>query len=245
VASVKEVRLVAEALASRRARAAAQLERSFGAAISARAHEATLDAWREAPDLEAGETDALATQLAPSRGVAAAVGTAVHGALERLDLSGDLARGLAEQAERLEDEIVRGLAARERPAALARAGELLERFAGGPLMQRLSAIASHVLARELPVLLPPQAVGDGAPTGYLAGVVDLLYRDPDTGLLVVADYKTDRIEADEALAESSARYARQGEGYVRAVQQALALPTPPRFELWYLDLDRIEQTALD
>jgi ATP-dependent exoDNAse (exonuclease V) beta subunit len=50
---------------------------------------------------------------------------------------------------------------------------------------------------------------------------------------VVADYKTDRIEAG-ALAEAAERYRSQGQVYTRAVQRALDLPALPRFELWFL-----------
>ena len=71
----------------------------------------------------------------------------------------------------------------------------------------------------------------------------VIYRDPESGAVVVADYKTDRIEDRGDLEGRRAQYARQGAGYVRAVQEALALEAPPRFELWFLDADRIEDAG--
>jgi ATP-dependent exoDNAse (exonuclease V) beta subunit len=74
------------------------------------------------------------------------------------------------------------------------------------------------------------------PVGATVGVVDLLYRDPDSGELVVADYKSDRVGA-EALRERTSAYARQGAIYVEAVRRALG--RAPRFELWFLHADQI------
>jgi ATP-dependent exoDNAse (exonuclease V) beta subunit len=110
---------------------------------------------------------------------------------------------------------------------------VLARFEQGPLLERLAVLQAHVVARELPVLLPAEAAGDG-PVGFVAGAIDLLYRDPATNEFVVADYKTDRVEGDAAIAERAARYAGQAAHYRRAVQEALALARPPRFELWFL-----------
>ena len=75
------------------------------------------------------------------------------------------------------------------------------------------------------------------PVGFVAGTVDLLYRDPGDGALVVADYKTDEVEG-AALEERASSYASQGRAYVRAVQEALGLATPPRLELWFLHAGR-------
>ncbi|MFL6291760.1 MAG: PD-(D/E)XK nuclease family protein, partial [Thermoanaerobaculia bacterium] len=105
-------------------------------------------------------------------------------------------------------------------------------FAASGLLVRLRELREHVLARELPVLLPPS----GHAVGVVSGTIDLLYRDPATGRLVVADYKTDNPEVVEARA---AVYAPQGATYVRALKDALALEEPPRFELWFLQADRV------
>jgi ATP-dependent exoDNAse (exonuclease V) beta subunit len=90
-----------------------------------------------------------------------------------------------------------------------------------------------VVARELPVWLEPTDAAPGEPVGFVAGAIDLLYRDPESGALVVADYKTDAVEGVD-LAAHAAKYTGQGAAYVRAVARALALAEPPRFELWFL-----------
>jgi ATP-dependent exoDNAse (exonuclease V) beta subunit len=134
---------------------------------------------------------------------------------------------------------VRGVAEpAAREAALARGRELLERVAGGKLLARLRELGAGALHRELPVLLP--ASEQDAPVGYISGVVDLVYRDPETGEIVVADYKTDRIEGETELREAARRYAPQGAVYQRALREGLRLDYTPRFELWFLHADRIE-----
>jgi ATP-dependent exoDNAse (exonuclease V) beta subunit len=82
--------------------------------------------------------------------------------------------------------------------------------------------------------------GDGpeGAVGSTAGVLDLVYRDPASGELVVVDYKTDRVESPEELSERARRYAPQGAVYQRALRDALALAYTPRFELWFLAADR-------
>ena len=76
---------------------------------------------------------------------------------------------------------------------------------------------------------------------YVSGVVDLVYRDPESGEVVVADYKTDRIDdpdAEEARERMEA-YRRQGAVYRRALREGLGLDYTPRFELWLLAADTV------
>ena len=77
----------------------------------------------------------------------------------------------------------------------------------------------------------------------MAGVIDLLYNDPETGAWVVADYKTDAVDGPDSIDRLCRRYAPQGQAYTRAVQQALELSEPPRFELWFLAAGRIVEVA--
>jgi ATP-dependent exoDNAse (exonuclease V) beta subunit len=79
--------------------------------------------------------------------------------------------------------------------------------------------------------------------GFVAGSIDLCYRDPTTGEWVVADYKTDPIRNAAELSERVARYAAQGRAYQLALRDALGLDADPRFELWFLDADRVEIVA--
>ncbi len=177
-----------------------------------------------------------------------ASGTAVHRLLEELDLgrlTDDPAGALARERERLAEivgsALPGGASKADRAATVELADTLLDRFALGPLLERLQTLAAppgRVLARELPVLL--RALGEDdrthpdGPVAFLAGSVDLLYRCPDAGLPVVADYKTDRIEEGDEIAERVRVYAPQAATYARAVQEALGLPERPRAELWFL-----------
>jgi len=165
--------------------------------------------------------------------IAKAAGTAVHRVLEDLRFEAPLDAELARQRERLPALLEPLVPPDARSAALDRARELLARLAEPPLAARLAALVDCVIARELPVLLPADSEGAG-PVGFVAGAIDLLYRDPVTGEIVVADYKTDRVEGEAALAERSQRYVSQAAHYRRAIQEALALEQAPRFELWFL-----------
>ena len=168
-----------------------------------------------------------------ARSNAAAAGTAVHRVLEELRLDGDLREGLARAGARLPDRVAILVPADERAATLANARETLARFASGPLLARLAALKDAVIARELPLLIPADPEGEG-PVGFVTGAIDLLYRDPVDGEFVIADYKTDRVEADATLAEHARRYQGQAAHYRRGIQESLGLPHPPRFELWFL-----------
>ncbi len=95
-----------------------------------------------------------------------------------------------------------------------------------------------MVARELAVLLPPGAGPEG-PVGFVSGAIDLVYADPGTGALVIADYKTDDVATDAEVAERARAYAPQGEAYARALREALGLPAPPRFELWFVKSGRV------
>jgi ATP-dependent helicase/nuclease subunit A len=165
--------------------------------------------------------------------LARAVGTAVHRALELLDPTLDPEDALRACGERARGTLSLLVGPDELETALARVGEVLERFVRGPLFTRLRKLAPHVVARELPVLLRPEDPDTG-PVGFVAGAIDLVHRDPATGELVVVDYKTDRIETKAEIAERTRGYAAQGAEYQRALREALRLDAPPRFELWFL-----------
>ncbi len=189
----------------------------------------------------AAQTSDLTASI--GRGAAQAAGTAVHRVLELADLARDPAVEIARWKTELEP-IVRALAAEEHVAdALARAVELLDCIESNGLFARLASLRDAILARELPVLLPIDDDVAGAdpqaPVGFVSGAIDLLYRDPATGRIVVADYKTDAVEDDASLRERAAHYRSQGRSYVVAVQEALALPETPRFELWFLRAGRV------
>ncbi|MCK6504201.1 UvrD-helicase domain-containing protein [Myxococcota bacterium] len=195
------------------------------------------------PDAAALAARAAAVEQAASwpldpQAVATGAGTAVHRVLENLDLgAADLGAALAREGLSLPARL-----AAEHPEPLARAiaaraAGLLDRLAAGPLLPRLRALRDAVVARELDLLMPPPA-GDAGPVGAVVGAIDLVYRDPGDGALVVADYKTDEVEG-EALDARVVAYGPQLRTYCRALQEALDLPAPPRGELWFLHAGQV------
>jgi ATP-dependent helicase/nuclease subunit A len=232
----EEVESDSERIAALRTEAAARMARPFSGVASEEAHERLRELMAERRFVEETGTHPAADLF--DRDAAMAAGSAVHRALETWDLAAD-SRAEAERQRSLLPSYLSALA--EGPVldrALPRAADLLGRFAAGPLLERLRVLQAHVIARELPVLLPP-ANHPESPVGFISGAIDLLYRDPETGCLVVADYKTDEVETAEEIARRAEAYAPQGAVYVQAVQEALALPAPPRFELWFLAAGRV------
>jgi ATP-dependent exoDNAse (exonuclease V) beta subunit len=221
LAGAAEVRRQQLLLAGLTQQAKERMDRPFFAPATEEAHRVLAEGQTIAPRHRA--------PAGRGRGLAMAVGSAIHRLLEAADLKA----GPAGRA----DELARALAGLVPAAgfdeAVARVAALLRRFAASPLAARLAAAAPHVLGREVPVLLPPVAEGEG-PVGYVAGVIDLLLRDPATGEIVVVDYKTDEVEAGEELERRATAYSLQGRVYARAMQEALGLPSPPRVELWFL-----------
>ena len=233
------------ALAELRARASAREARPWHATASELAHAG--DDEREpalAREDEGAEEPTLARIAEPpdrERRIAMAAGTAVHAALEHADFAGS-ASALAARGER---DIARALAelepADERAAAERRAREVWRRTCEGPLLARLRALGPRVLARELPVLLAPNELppSAGAALGFVSGAIDLLYEDEHG--VVVADYKTDDVRDESELHARAVSYAAQGAVYSLAVQRALGLPAPPRFELWFLQAGEVRE----
>ncbi len=223
LADAETVQRDEDRLRAERARAEVRAAREFSSTASAEAHAKELRA-------DALGADDETPRARPERGdeaerrVALAAGTAVHALLE----AGDL----ADASTALERAVASAASPSDRRTVWARARAVWERFAAGPLAARLAALAPHVLARELPVFLAPDDA-PGEPVGFVAGAIDLLYRDPETAELVVADYKTDAVQG-EALELRAQGYLAQGAVYTRALERALALAEAPRFEVWFL-----------
>jgi ATP-dependent helicase/nuclease subunit A len=223
-----------QALLAQRDGAQAREARPFSTAASALRGEQDLE---EVLLRRYGTEREEAPSSSPERAVARAVGTAVHRALEDLDPELETRPALAQALDAAGCVLSLLLGPDELDSGLARVREVLEGFVSGALFERLRELGPHVLARELPVLLPPP-VSDAGPVGFVSGAIDLVYRDPDTNELVVVDYKTDRVETDEDHAERAKGYAAQGAQYRRALQEALGLAELPRFELWFLHSGR-------
>ncbi|NOZ94002.1 MAG: UvrD-helicase domain-containing protein [Acidobacteria bacterium] len=229
-----------ETLAGLRAEAAARQARPWLQAVSHEAHRELAEAVAAGIEgVETPEEERALTHTGVPRDVATAVGSAVHRVLERFDLA---AADPDAELDRCRQEGARWLETAVAPdrLAVARAhlDELLGAFRSGPLWARWLGLAGHVLARELPVLLPPpdESRHEDDPVGAYRGVIDLLYRDPDTGRLVVADHKTDDPPHVEERAEA---YASQLAAYARAIQEGLGLSEPPRTELWFLAAGKV------
>lgn len=184
---------------------------------------------------ESIELDGAPGATGAARKRAMAAGSAMHAALETLDFSLPLPEWRNALVQRLAE--LHGAGAPEFSRVLPPEQlQVLQSFLESDLPRRLQSIAPHILAREIPLMLAPQTTGEpDEPLGLWSGAADLLYRDPESGEIVVADYKTDAVAAD-AVAERARNYAEQGRLYTRAVQRALSLDQPPRFELWFLRL---------
>ena len=231
----EEVALASERLRDLRDLADARMARNFGGAASEEAHELLreqqAERLAEAPERPAGPAPL-------DRAAAMAAGGAVHRALEEWDLAADPVKEARRQRDRLPAYLAALVEGDELDRALPAARDLLETFATGPLLPRLRSLKDHVVARELPVLLPP-GKGEHSPVGVVSGTIDFLYKDPKTGRLVIADYKTDEVEGGEEMEARAVVYAPQGAIYARAIQEALELEEAPRFELWFLRVGRI------
>jgi ATP-dependent exoDNAse (exonuclease V) beta subunit len=213
-----------------RTTAGRRMDRPFAGGVSAASH-AFLD--HDTIDDVAADED-----RGPGRTVAMAVGTAVHRLLEEIDLDGDLVEQLNAGAEALTAQLIAELADDEAREARRRLADVVDGLAGGVCLDRLRALgANQVMARELAMILPTEA--DHGPVGCITGFADLVYRDPRTDELVVADYKTDAVDDDESVARRTAIYEPQITTYARGLQEALSLASPPRAELWFLHADRI------
>jgi ATP-dependent helicase/nuclease subunit A len=184
-----------------------------------------------------GEEDDPSVSDAGSRDLAMAIGTAVHGLFETVDLGSELPVQVEESRDRLVSEVVRGLDEDRVPEAEKTIAGLLARIAAGPCLKRLSALGPFVVARELPVF-GWEEPGDG-PGAVVSGIVDLVYRDPENGRLVVADYKTDALDDEAAVEERARVYEPQVAAYAKILRDALDLEEEPHTELWFLAADRI------
>jgi ATP-dependent exoDNAse (exonuclease V) beta subunit len=221
--------LAIDELAAARRSAADRMEQSIVRSASAEAH----DRLRRAD----GEEEDPGTVAYGSRDLAMAIGTAVHGLLETVDIGSDLAKQVEESRDRLMTEIARGLDENQVPDAEKAINELLAGIAAGPCLERLSVLAPAIVARELPVF-GWEEPGDG-PSAVVSGIVDLVYRDPDDGHLVVADYKTDAVDDEDTVGERARIYEPQVAAYARILRDALCLDEEPHTELWFLAAGRI------
>jgi len=135
---------------------------------------------------------------------------AIHAALQawRFDDPGRLSELLRRGVRRMALEDDTGSRFADQVIALGE--EILRGFLTSPLPDRLAAV--RVLGREVPILLR-----DDQGTSWI-GACDLIFEDA-AGDVVVADYKTDRLEEEAPAA--ARRYHPQMSIYLQAVRRAL------------------------
>jgi ATP-dependent exoDNAse (exonuclease V) beta subunit len=182
----------------------------------------------------AGEEEGWSPRASSDPELARAVGTAVHRALELLDLEAEPVGALQAQIDGLADA-VRGFVPQSRLIEVVRsARELLEEADRRGILYELFDRREQILGREVPVLLPDEESG-----GAIVGTLDLLYRDPNTGQLVVADFKTDALQSEDDFEQRREHYLAQGRVYQDAVAMMFPEEDAPAFELWFLRANRI------
>jgi ATP-dependent helicase/nuclease subunit A len=172
-------------------------------------------------DRHGGTAGALAD--ASSRDDAAAVGTAAHRILARLDFA-DPARSLARLLDPLLDASLPPRLAPRRDAIRGDLEGMLRGFLASDVFAVLAR--SRILGREVPCLVPAQVGGARVP---IDGAIDLILDRADG--IVVLDYKTDRLDSGQERARAEA-YREQGAAYVKAASAALGRPVA--FEVLFL-----------
>lgn len=225
-----EVEAESQLLQQRRREAGERMERRFSGSVSEEVHHQRRELLSQG--LEDGARGRRGVEAAHTALVARATGTTVHRVLEAFDLNAEPVVELAAQLQSLERHVPGPLSAPQHREVLQRATATLRRFHAGDLWARFVALRPYVLGREVPILLPPGTV-DG-PVGFVSGAIDMVYRDPQDGSLVVVDFKTDSVDEPDAVEQRAKEYAAQGVLYVRALREAFDLAAAPRFELWFL-----------
>lgn len=172
------------------------------------------------PPVPASEDEPAPVPLARRRG-ATAVGRAVHGVLQSVELA------------RPDESAVRALAAQlSSVEGVAEQADLVAQLAlsslASPSVREASSSGRYW--RELPILVP--LAGERTLEGY----VDLLYED-DRGDLVVVDHKTD-------VAPEPARYRLQLAAYAYAIERVLGRPVA-RAVLVFCDPAGAREVVLD
>lgn len=202
-------------------------------ASGAVSHEALREAMHGGEGVDVGLADWLTAPSGHEKH-AREVGTAVHRALERIDLGLSPEQALERQLANLE-QIVRGLVPPSDAAEVsAQARQVLQQMDNNGLLHELFERKDQILGREIPVLLASNSA-----LGAVVGTLDLLYRDPADQQLVVADFKSDHIRDVKDTVQLVRAYQAQGRIYCQAVEQMFPQEGPPRFELWFLRAGQI------
>jgi ATP-dependent helicase/nuclease subunit A len=215
---VVDAETLPEAQVAARAQLHAVAAAEGGDAVAARwdvERRAAIEAAAERPFLPASATKVAARTAppfvtAPRAGGGRDFGRLVHRVLEWAPLGGPGREEAAAAA------LVLAPAFGLDPEAARRAADAVRRVLELPLMQRAAGAAR--VWRELPLVFP-----DGE--FLVEGIVDLLFEED--GGLVVVDYKTDEITAEQAF-DQAAHHAPQLQLYGRGLTQATGLRVKER-----------------
>lgn len=247
--SPAHVREAGRRLRSERQQAAEHMRRSFRASASRPAGDPV-----DAPHLDGpavGEPPAVELWAGieddePGGDIATLAGRTLHRVLETFDLNAEREQEVARQRDLLIDYLQAMASPDEARQALFRTEEVFEKLVAGRFLTKLVSLATRIVARELPVLLPGDSVlpgdSDGA-VGYISGVIDLVYRDPISDEWVIVDFKSGP-PVDPDTAGVADPYLAQAEIYARALREALGLGAAPRYELWFIEHDLVEVVEL-
>ncbi len=204
-------------LAKEKRQAQLRQELPLSRPVSAEAHDELRDRW--AADEERQREKHSAATVA---------GTVVHRVFQAWDFARTPEEELGRQLELLASYVPVHADPHQAAQGVARAKNLLQRFAAGPLFGEFCSLGTKLLGREVPVLLEGDATHVA---GFYTGAMDLLYSE--NGDVVVVDFKTDTVEGEE-LALRARAYRWQGALYAQAVAKAFGLNRLPRFELWFV-----------
>ena len=216
-----------------RTTAASEIARVSARPVLARPSGISLEE-EEHASFAADPDDSLPPRAAAAREAAAevarAVGSALHELLERWDF-----RGPPQARALLRAAVTRSARGSSVPEAsvLEEAERVLETFLSSGLPAALASV--EILGRELPLLLRD---ADGR---SWSGTLDLLYRDPADGRLVVADYKSDK--KPDAAARAS--YRAQLAVYALGVARLFPGEPAPHLELVWLRTGQRERLPLE
>jgi ATP-dependent helicase/nuclease subunit A len=160
------------------------------------------------------------------------VGTLAHRLLERWDFSREPSACIPYVKELLEEEWAEEPFEQCEPLR-EEITLLMTHFVSSPLYRDLQR--ATIIGREVPFLMP----WDGG-RQTMSGTIDLLYRLD--GRLWIADYKTDRVEADDVPSRIE-QYRTQAEIYAAAMAAALGAPVSFQFVFLRAGLAMTVQTG--
>lgn len=170
-----------------------------------------------------------------------AIGSAIHRALENLDLNQSTVSATAIQRELMPSYLKPLVARKDHSSALMATQELWGQFEESGILRRMLALKDCIIGREVPLLLLDSNLE--GPDHAFNGTMDLIYEDPRTGHWVVVDYKTDAVRTAAEIDSRVAVYSEQGNIYRRALAAATEHPVADYFELWFLAADEIRKVA--